>query len=122
MTQKTVTRTTNEVMERMRNWRSVHMAHCAQLFDDVVKEMDRLQKVIDDYVYIAAASAREIKQLRQSYEKSDEKRCDSGTGGVTLTAAEREAVRFFSLIDGPGNVPVANKRAATLRSLLERLK
>ena len=39
----------------------------------------------------------------------------------TLTDAEREAVRFFSLIDGPHNVPVANKRAATLRGLLERL-
>jgi hypothetical protein len=41
---------------------------------------------------------------------------------LRLTDAEREAVRFFSLIDGPGNVPVANKRAATLRGLLERLK
>jgi hypothetical protein len=40
----------------------------------------------------------------------------------TLTAEEREAVRFFSQIDGPENVPVANKRAAILRSLLERLK
>lgn len=38
-----------------------------------------------------------------------------------LTDDEREAVRFFSQIDGPGNVPVANKRAATLNSLLERL-
>jgi len=43
-------------------------------------------------------------------------------GEPTLTDAEREAVRFFSQIDGPENVPVANKRAATLRSLLERLK
>jgi hypothetical protein len=41
---------------------------------------------------------------------------------LRLTDAEREAVRFFSKIDGPHNVPVANKRAATLRSLLERLK
>lgn len=40
---------------------------------------------------------------------------------TTLTDAEQEAIRFFSLIDGPGNVPVANKRAATLRGLLERL-
>lgn len=40
---------------------------------------------------------------------------------LRLTAEEREAVRFFSLIDGPGNVPVANKRAATLRGLLGRL-
>lgn len=41
---------------------------------------------------------------------------------LRLTGAEREAVRFFSQIDGPGNVPVANIRAAALRGLLERLK
>lgn len=40
---------------------------------------------------------------------------------LRLTDAEREAVRFFSQIDGPHNVPVANRRAATLRGLLERL-
>lgn len=39
-----------------------------------------------------------------------------------LTEAELEAVRFFSLIDGPHNVPVANRRAATLRGLLDRLR
>lgn len=43
------------------------------------------------------------------------------TENPTLTDAEREAIRFFSLIDGPGNVPVANIRAATLRGLLKRL-
>jgi hypothetical protein len=41
---------------------------------------------------------------------------------LRLTDEERGAIRFFSNIDGPHNVPVANKRAATLRSLLERLK
>ena len=49
--------------------------------------------------------------------------CDGNvtvTMDATLTDAELEAVRFFSLIDGPHNVPVANKRAATLRGLLER--
>lgn len=40
---------------------------------------------------------------------------------LRLTREELEAVRFFSLIDGPGNVPVANRRAATLRGLLKRL-
>jgi hypothetical protein len=40
---------------------------------------------------------------------------------LRLTDAERQAVEFFSRIDGPGNVPVANQKAATLRDLLERL-
>lgn len=39
----------------------------------------------------------------------------------TLTNAERRAIEFFSRIDGPGNVPVANQHAATLRGLLKRL-
>lgn len=59
------TRTTNEVLEKMRDWRSVHMARSAQLFDDVVKEMERMQKVIDDYAAICKASAEEIRQLRE---------------------------------------------------------
>jgi hypothetical protein len=40
---------------------------------------------------------------------------------LRLTDAEREAIAFFSRIDGPGNVPVANHHAATLRGLLERM-
>lgn len=39
---------------------------------------------------------------------------------VVLTDEERRAVEFFSRIDGPGNVPVANQQAAILRGLLER--
>lgn len=31
---------------------------------EAADEIERLQKVIDDYVYIAKASAKEIKQLR----------------------------------------------------------
>lgn len=41
---------------------------------------------------------------------------------LSLTDEERRAVGFFSKIDGPGNVPVANKHAATLRAFLERLR
>jgi hypothetical protein len=123
-----------------------HYWDCHEAADELI----RLKEIIDDYAAIAAASAREIKQVRQSYARSDEKRCDSDmcgatrtgeiarlrsqpcpyvTGTVTryctltpftLTDEEREAVRFFSKIDGPHNVPVANKRAATLRGLLDR--
>jgi hypothetical protein len=41
---------------------------------------------------------------------------------LRITDAERAAMEFFSRIDGPGNVPVANQKAATLRTLLERTK
>jgi hypothetical protein len=39
---------------------------------------------------------------------------------LRLTDAERAAAAFFSRIEGPGNVPVANRHATTLRGLLER--
>ena len=70
------------------------------VFDNLV--FDRLREIGDQRDRIAALE-EEIARLR-------------------LTDAEREAVRFFSRIDGPRNVPVANRRAATLRGLLERLK
>lgn len=68
------------------------------------------------YVHVPVASqlfeeaASEIERLRQVVEQKN------------LTDEEREAVRFFSQIDGPGNVPVANRRAAALRGMLERMK
>lgn len=52
MTQKADTRTTNEV-------------------DALRAEIVRLKKIIDDYVYIAAASAREIRQLRERRHDTD---------------------------------------------------
>ena len=71
----------------------------------------------------------EIARLLAEIDRLRSQPCPYVTGNVTqhctltpftLTDAEREAVRFFSRIDGPGNVPVANKRAATLRGLMER--
>ena len=61
----------------------------------------------------------------ESVEGGIREECFNGSMEITrlrLTREEREAVRFFSLIEGPGNVPIANKRAATLRGLLERLR
>lgn len=64
-------------------------------------------------------AAGEIDRLRQRVRLAD---AALRSDPPKLTAEEWEAVRFFSLIDGPGNVPVANRRAATLRGLLERTK
>lgn len=58
MTRKTVTRTTNEVEQEL--------GDCGcEMCRKAVKEIRRLTKVIDDYVYIAKASAKEIKRLRE---------------------------------------------------------
>lgn len=56
-----------------------------------------------------------LRESDRTYEKSDEKRCDSGTGGVTLTKAERAAVEVACQ-------DLRHKEeVATLRGLLTRL-
>jgi hypothetical protein len=60
---------------------------------DAADELIRLKTIIDDYAAIAAASAREIKQVRQSYARSDEKRCDSDMCGATRTDKERDRLQ-----------------------------
>ena len=78
---------------------------------DIVERIRSLR-----YVHVPVASqffeeaASEIERLRQVVEQKN------------LTDEELKAVRFFSQIDGPGNVPVANRRAAALRGMLERMK
>lgn len=57
-TRKAATRTTSEVSSQLRG------AECA-LCRKAAKEIRRLTKVIDDYVYIVKASAKEIRQLRE---------------------------------------------------------
>ena len=41
---------------------------------------------------------------------------------LRLTDAEREAIAYFAVIDGPQYLPAANAAATTLRGLLDRLK
>ena len=72
-----------------------------------------------DIAYVQGLEAR-LEELRTAADKADVEYREE-IARLRLADAEREAVRFFSLIDGPGNVPVANKRAATLRGLLARL-
>ena len=43
------------------------------------------------------------------------------SGEPTLTEAEREAIAYFAVIDGPQYLLAANEAATTLRVLLERL-
>ncbi len=92
-----------DIASRLRNWRGLHIAHSGRLFEEAAAEIERLRSQPCPYVTGTVTQHCTLTPL-------------------TLTDEEREAVRFFSQIDGPGNVPVANKRAATLRKMLERLK
>lgn len=60
-----VTRTTNEVAQRLRDWRSVHLTQVGSLCDDAAAEIERLQKIINDYVLICQSSSLELKALRE---------------------------------------------------------
>jgi len=110
---------TARLVERLRSWRTVHLARLHLLIEEAADEMERLLIVLDTYAHYAAAVERRL----QSEKISERERANhpEAPDSSTLTDEEREAVRFFSLIDGPHNVPVANKRAATLRGLLARL-
>ena len=78
---------------------------------------DRLSEQAADEIERLRAS---LDELRSAADQADAEYC-AEIARLRLTDEEREAVRFFSQIDGPHNVPVANQRAATLRGLLERL-
>jgi len=84
---------------RLRNW--THAADAVPASDLMDEAADRIERL-------------------ESLTRFQDRVIRSGDT-ATLTVEEREAVRFFSLIDGPHNVPIANKRAATLRGLLERM-
>jgi hypothetical protein len=93
-----------DIVTSLRTWvHAVDAAPASDLMDEAADEIGRLR------------GDAEVARLRLEAAQADIAR-------LRLTDAEREAVRFFSLIDGPHNVPVANKRAATLRGLLERMK
>jgi hypothetical protein len=100
-----------DIVQRLRNWRGLHLAHSGVLFDEAADEIESLRE-------LRKLDGESIGKCLEEYNTMKALCID----GKYLTDDEREAVRFFSQIDGPGNVPVANKRAATLRKLLERLK
>jgi hypothetical protein len=93
-----------DIVERIRKLRFVHIPGTSDLMEEACQEIERLRN--------------------QSYERSDEKRTDADT--IRLTDAERGAIEDAAGIceehaeeyDGAVSSPIA----ATLRSLLERLK
>ena len=85
--------------------------------DAAAGEVERLRGDLEVARLQAKAATGELEKLRSRLRLAD---AAIRSESPTLTDAEREAIRFFSKIDGPHNVPVANKRAATLRGLLDR--
>ena len=97
----------SDIVERLRNWRTVHLARLHLLMEEAADEMERLWLELSD----AGKSNHP--------EKPD---------SSTLTAAEREAVAWAAAIEPEPSgrwtqtqEAAWNQRAATLRALLERL-
>ena len=87
----------SDIVERLRNWRSVHLARLHLLMDE---------------------AADEIERLRLS-EKGDCPVPENAANGDILTAAEREAVEVAAEAYDSDH---GERFAATLRALLERTK
>jgi len=95
----------------------VLIAECQDMKDRLVNGdfIERLRNDVAGYTDGISAG----NEAKQSYEKNDEKRINSNT--IRLTDAEREAIYRAEARLRTAYVP-DDETAATLRSLLERLK
>jgi hypothetical protein len=84
----------SDIVTRLRNWRTVHLARLHLLMDEAADEMERLRQV-----------------LSQKHHCPD---ADNAAEQDILTGEEREAVSYYLGTGGPDGVD------ATLRGLLER--
>ncbi len=114
----------SDLVTRLRNWRTVHLARLHLLMKEAADEMERLRA---DWPEQLAAARSEIDYLRNGaldgsetvrQGLSQKNNCpapDNAPKRDILTDAEREAVSYYLGTGGPDGVD------ATLRSLLERL-
>jgi len=87
----------NDIVDRIRSLRYVHIPPASALFEESAQEIEKLRSQVRFY----------------------EKVVQSGDV-ATLTTAEREAVEYFAAFHASPRAGDA-KSAATLRGLLERL-
>jgi hypothetical protein len=102
----------SDIVTRLRNWRTVHLARLHLLMDEAADEMERLRA---DWPEQLAAARSEVERL--CHVLSQKNHCpdaDNAAKQDTLTDEEREAIAFFAR-DNWSMSPV-------LRGLLERLK
>jgi hypothetical protein len=85
-----------DIVSRLRHWRGLHLAHCGTLFEAAATEIE-VQRAC------TSAARDEIARLR-------------------LNDEERKAIEWFANLLWGESVHGDGTHAATLRSLLERLK
>ena len=85
-----------DIVSRLRNWRGLHLAHGGELFEEAAAEIERLRSQPCPYVTGSVTRYCTLTPL-------------------TLTDAEREAIRFAAVVYEQGGRAAD---AATLRRLL----
>ena len=114
----------DDIVSRLNGWRSVHLAHGGELFEEAAATIVALRwrKKVDEN--IIDKMAERIARLRSSM--AEQLFCEQPVAGSSpaagsLTDDEREAIEWFSQLSyGEGGR--VSDYAATLRKLLERLK
>jgi hypothetical protein len=122
----------SDLVARLRNWREVHLARLHILMEEAADEMARLRSDNSRRANLEQGLRDGIERLSQNGDcpgrdnaaNEDNTPAANATpseGSVqsecTLTAEEREAVAWFARVGHSDD----GGRAATLRSLLERL-
>ena len=104
----------SDIVERLRNWRTVHLARLHLLMEEAADEIERLSRTGSN----SRQTGDEAAECRSQSEKTPERERVANHPATpdssTLTDAEREAVEWYAAYG-------AGDHAATLRGLLERL-
>ena len=113
----------NDIVTRLRDWRDVHLARLHLLMEEAADEMERLSANGDCPAPENAANEDNTPAANATPSEG------SVQNGCTLTAEEREAVEWAAAMEPEPNgrwtkaqEKTWNKRAATLRGLLERME
>ena len=102
----------SDIVERLRNWRTVHLARLHLLMEEAADEIERLSRTGS----IDAKTGDDATECHDHGVKVPERE--------RLTDAEREAVRYMIAAGkfGQRDEALTEEHAATLRGLLERLE
>lgn len=107
----------NEIAERLRNWRLVHLAQLRYLMETASDEIERLQALADKRGELAVERRREILQLRERLSRTGTLRTPKMSSGEPMTnhsAGQREP-------SAPSRGSVANHDADARLAALEQL-
>ena len=121
-----------DIVERLRTWtHSVHAVPVSDVLDEAADEIERLRSAYATAIHCLADNAERLR-LTDATPQQDATQSQGsvrGEGILTLTDAEREAVRFCVTASLPeteklGGVAgeLCRRHGDTLRALLERLK